>query len=64
MNHIQRLTQERDEAQAKVKAMEEEIAAFRKHLASSKFWSTDTQRNDWISTADVNRWLDNIQNAE
>lgn len=64
MNHITRLTNDLQAANDKLAAMKEEIAAFRKHLSSSKFVSTETERNDWIAVADVNRWLDNILNAE
>jgi hypothetical protein len=64
MNHIQRLTSDLATAEAKIKAMQDEIAAFRVHLASSKFVNTETERNDWIAVSDVNRFLDNILNAE
>jgi hypothetical protein len=50
--------------QDKIEAMKDEILAFRKHLQSAKFHNSDTAQNDWIATADVNRWLDNINNAE
>ena len=64
MNHIQRLQADLQTTTDKLAAMKEEIAAFRVHLASPKFQNTDKAQNDWIATSDVNRWLDNIQNAE
>ena len=64
MNHIQRLTADLQTANDKVAAMKEEIIAFRAHLQSPKFQNTDTAQNDWIATADVQRWLTNIVNAE
>jgi hypothetical protein len=44
--------------------MKEEIMAFRRHLALPKFQNTEEAQNDWIATSDVQRWLDNIVNAE
>jgi hypothetical protein len=64
MNYIKRIEADLQTAQDKLAAMKEEIHAFRKHLQSSKFVNTETERNDWISVADVQRWLDNIVNAE
>lgn len=62
MNHIQRLTQDRDEVRAQIKEMRDRIAEFKTHLASPKFSTpaTDGSRVDWISTADVARWLNYI----
>jgi hypothetical protein len=64
MNYIKRLEADLKAAQDKLAAMEEEIQSFRKHLQSSKFVNTETERNDWIAVADVQRHLDNIKNAE
>lgn len=64
MNHIHRLQADLKSAEDKLAAMKEEIQNFRRHLQSSKFQNTDTERNDWIATGDVQRWLDNILNAE
>jgi hypothetical protein len=63
-NYINRLEAEVKEANAKLAAMQEQIIAFRQHLQSSKFQNTETERNDWIATADVQRWLDLIRDAE
>lgn len=64
-NYINRLENDLKSAQDKLAAMQEEIQSFRKHLLSSKFQNVEGQeRNDWIGTADVQRWLDNIVNAE
>ena len=64
MNHIQRLQADLKDAQDRVAAMKEEIHAFRRHLSLPKFTNTDTAQNDWIAVSDVQRWLDNINNAE
>jgi hypothetical protein len=41
--------------------MRDRIAEMRAHLQSSKFQpQADGTRGDWISTADVQRWLDYI----
>lgn len=64
MNHIKRLQADLQAAQDKLVAMEEAMQEFRRHLQSSKFVNTETERNDWIATGDVQRWLDTIKNAE
>lgn len=65
MNYIKRLEADLQTAEDKLAAMKEEIQNFRRHLQSSKFQNVEGQeRNDWIATADVLRWLDNINNAE
>lgn len=63
-NYINRLENDLQAANDKLAAMKEEIQNFRRHLQSSKFVNTETERNDWIAVADVQRWLDNIVNAE
>jgi len=64
-NYINRLENDLKAAQDKLAAMKEEIQNFRRHLQSSKFQNVEGQdRNDWIAVADVQRWLDNIVNAE
>jgi outer membrane murein-binding lipoprotein Lpp len=64
-NYINRLEGEVKELNAKLAAMQEEIQNFRRHLQSNKFQNVEGQeRNDWIAVADVQRWLDNIVNAE
>ena len=65
MNHITRLTVERDEANAKLQSMAEQIESFRVHLLSAKFQGVDTDgdRKDWIATADVLRRLSDMQSA-
>lgn len=64
MNYIKRLEADLQAAQDKMAAMQEAMQEFRRHLQSSKFVNTETERNDWIAVADVQRWLDNINNAE
>lgn len=62
MNYITKLQQERGEAVERVLSMRDRIAELRVHLQSSKFQpQADGTRGDWISTADVQRWLDYIQ---
>jgi hypothetical protein len=61
VNHIHKLQQERGEAVERVLSMKDRIAELRVHLQSSKFQpQADGTRGDWISTADVQRWLDYI----
>lgn len=45
MNHIARLTQDRNEAAAKLKAVQEELIALEAYLTSSKFQGPD---NDYV----------------
>lgn len=64
MNYIKRLEADLQAAQDKMAAMQEAMQDFRRHLQSAKFVNTETERNDWIAVADVQRWLDNINNAD
>lgn len=44
--------------QRKMREIAKEISDFRAHLASEEFTGAeDGDRKDWISTADVDRWL-------
>ncbi len=65
MNHIARLTAEREDALRDAKEMRERIWEFQAHLALAKYTApaTDGSRTDWIATADVNRWLTYITNG-
>ena len=59
MNYITKLQQDRGESVERVLSMRYRIAELRVHLQSSKFQpQADGSRGDWISTADVQRWLD------
>jgi hypothetical protein len=64
MNYIHRLEADLKAANDKAAAMKEEIQDFKKHLLSTKFQNSDTERNDWIATADVLRRLEQILSAE
>lgn len=62
MNYITKLQQDRGEAVERVLSMKDRIAELRVHLQSSKFQpQVDGSRGDWMSVADVQRWLDYIQ---
>lgn len=61
MNYIKAMEQIIETRQAEAIQRESRLIEFRAHLASSKFHTqSDGERGDWISTADVNRWLDHI----
>jgi hypothetical protein len=59
VNHIHRLQQTNVENLADLAQIHARAAEFKAHLASEKFnhVAADGSRTDWISTADVNRWL-------
>lgn len=48
MNHIARLTQERDDAQARVLQLEHQLIDLQQYLASSKFHA-----EDWVSAREM-----------
>jgi hypothetical protein len=59
MNYIKQLEQERSDLQEEIIKRNDRVAEFRAHLTSDKFAPVqqDGSRGDWISVADVNRWL-------
>ena len=62
MNYITKLQQDRGEATERVLAMKDRIQELRAHLQSSKFQpQADGSRGDWMSTADIQRWLRYIE---
>jgi hypothetical protein len=62
MNHITRLTNTVNTLVLDAETRAERIAEFRAHLASPKFGpQQDGTRGDWIATADVQRWLNYIE---
>jgi hypothetical protein len=62
VNYITKLQQDRGEATERVLAMKDRIQELRVHLQSSKFQQqADGTRGDWMSTTDIQRWLDYIQ---
>ena len=62
MNYITRLQGELAEAKAEATSANQRLAEFREHLASPKFGpQADGERGDWISVADVQRWLTYIE---
>lgn len=62
MNHIHRLQEANEVHIARLAQIAARTAEFRMFLVSAKFTepATDGSRTDWISTADVNRWLSYI----
>ena len=64
MNHIHKLQADNVGANQRIVGLLERIHEFRTHLQSRKFGpQADGSRGDWISTADVNRWLWHIENG-
>jgi hypothetical protein len=62
MNHIHRLQQERAEYAERLLAMKDRIQEMRVHLQSPKYGEQeDGSRGDWMSTADIQRWLRYIE---
>jgi hypothetical protein len=65
LNHIQRLQADLTAANDKIAAMNEALNDLRRHLLSAKFQTPQNgERADWIATADVLRWVENIKSAE
>ncbi len=62
MNYIHRLEADINDLRHQVITQAERVQELREHLASSKFNhdAQDGSRTDWISTADVQRWLQYI----
>lgn len=62
MNHIQRLSAERDHARAALRGVTQALHAFRAHLLLPKFQGFDESgaRKDWIATSDVLARLQDI----
>jgi hypothetical protein len=63
MNYIKTLQQIGDERGERLCQIHERIESMRAHLLSPKFAAvqSDGSRGDWIATADVNRWLQYIE---
>jgi hypothetical protein len=62
MNYITKLQQDRGEVTERLLAMKDRIQELRVHLQSSKFQpQADGSRGDWMSTADIQRWLRYIE---
>jgi hypothetical protein len=59
MNYIHRLEAECRQHEAAAQALAARFHELRQHLALPKFSAVqaDGSRGDWISTADVHRWL-------
>jgi len=62
MNYIQKLQQDRGEVTERLLAMQDRIQELRVHLSGPKFGpQADGSRGDWMSTADIQRWLRYIE---
>jgi len=61
VNYIKQLQCDLQERDRVLTERLERTWEFRKHLTSSKFTNTESDRNDWISVADVQRWLTYIE---
>jgi len=62
MNYITKLQQDRGEVTERLLSMKDRIQELRVHLQSSKFGpQADGSRGDWMSTADIQRWLRYIE---
>jgi hypothetical protein len=65
MNYIERLQIEVAQHERAATARQERFAELRRHLSLPKFQpQQDGSRGDWISTADVQRWLRYIENGD
>ena len=65
MNYIESLRTMNRELTARHDEVSERIEHFRQHLLSPKFVGVDVDgdRKDWISTADVLRFLEDLKRA-
>lgn len=65
MNYIESLRTMNRELSARHDEVTERIEHFRQHLLSSKFVGVDVDggRKDWIATADVLRFLEDLKRA-
>ena len=65
MNYIERLRADNEALQVRIQSALDAVAEFRAHLQSPKFQPcpADTDRRDWISTADVGARLAGIVSA-
>lgn len=65
MNYIHQMKADIDRLKAEDNARANRIAEFRAHLRLPKFTEPgiDGTRSDWISTADVMRWLEYIEDT-
>jgi hypothetical protein len=65
MNHIHRLQNDIIERDRVLTERLDRTQEFRTHLLGSKFANSESgDRNDWISTQDVLRWLNYIQDGQ
>ena len=56
MNHITRLTQERDESRAQFQKLQEDLIDLQHYLGSSKF-----HKEDWVSAREMWRRVQEIR---
>ena len=64
MNYIKQLQLDVIERDTGLVARLARTEEFKRHLVSSKFVNGESgDRNDWISVADVQRWLSYIQDG-
>lgn len=63
MNYIQRLQSISEDRANRLEAMFAKVEELRQHLQSDKFKGQDVDgaRKDWIATADVLRWVEEIR---
>jgi hypothetical protein len=63
MNYIKQLEADKAELNSVIVTRAERIQEFRAHLQTPKFApvQSDGSRGDWISIADVRRWLEYIE---
>ena len=64
MNYIKTLESICDDRAARLEAIAHQVEWMRQHLLSSKFGpQADGSRGDWIATADVLRWIEDLRRA-
>jgi len=64
MNYIKTLEQICSDRAARLESLHQQIEWMRQHLQSPKFGpQADGSRGDWIATADVLRWIEDLRHA-
>jgi hypothetical protein len=62
-NYIKKLEFQKDVLEKRIHELEMGLTAFRIHIDGPKFQGVDTDggRKDWIATADVTNWIEDLR---
>ena len=64
MNYIKTLESICEDRATRLESIAHQVEWMRQHLLSSKFGpQSDGSRGDWIATADVLRWIEELRRA-